>query len=178
MNNLGKGLERWGRNFWEVYEFHRFVFIYSSIIMLLLLIGWSLLCYIKYRNRKSIWYLGYSILFVLAITNLFRVPGTSLQYKPLPGWSYIEIIENKNIFLFFENLANVLVYFPVGYFCTRTLYGKKYFIVVMIILVPFFMELTQFLFRLGLFEWDDLFHNILGEGLGFFCCKRYYKHSK
>ena len=48
-------------------------------------------------------------------------------------------------------------------------------IVLSAIVLSFGIELIQLVFKLGLFEFDDIFHNVLGAMIGYGlskCCKK------
>ena len=52
---------------------------------------------------------------------------------------------------------------------------KLRMIVLSAIVLSFGIELIQLVFKLGLFEFDDIFHNVLGAMIGYGlskCCKK------
>ena len=107
--------KRWAIGFELSYRFNKKGFIISALTLLLLFVGWTLLCTKRQKKDGNLRNLGYCIIFLFALTNLFRLPHGSSQYILLPGWSYLEIFCHNNMFLMYENVANFLVYIPIGY---------------------------------------------------------------
>ena len=102
--------------------------------------------------------------FIFTVTNLFRTPEPWFRIKPVPEWSYYEIIQTGNILFLFENLANIFIFVPFGIFARFVLSEKKSLLLIISTTVS--MELIQLLFRRGFFEWDDIFNNFLGGLIG------------
>lgn len=64
-------------------------------------------------------------------------------------------------------VLNILLYVPLGYllpFVFRKLRGWQ--VVLIAFLCSAVTEVTQFVFRIGLFEWDDMLNNTLGCVIG------------
>lgn len=70
-------------------------------------------------------------------------------------------------------IGNVIMYMPFGFLfpflLEEKLSGWKLFVITLIagLAVSFTTESMQYIFRIGLFEFDDLFHNGLGIVIGF-----------
>ena len=104
---------------------------------------------------------------------IYRVPQRSYELQLF--WSYRAWIFGKNIALGMEILNNILLFFPLGFVLTDALAGCRLWTVVLISgVISSLVELSQLYFKLGLFEFDDIFNNILGAVLGWcmFCMLR------
>ena len=101
-------------------------------------------------------------------STVFTRTSTICQYELQPLWSWYEVIWHNDQELLKENLLNCLLLVPMGLlmpvvFDHRIKLNRAFlagFIVSAVI------ELSQLIFRRGLFEWDDMIHNALGCMLG------------
>lgn len=116
----------------------------------------------KVENKQAI-IIGLLVIYVFVIlseTIFFRKPtdGEHLQLELF--WSYKVLnIEGKQM------LANVLMFIPFGFLLS--LLDKR---ICMVMLCGFLfscsIEILQFVFKIGLCELDDVFHNTLGTLIG------------
>ncbi len=121
-----------------------------------------------------------SIVYVLAlytVTLKERIPDGNYHYNLTLFWSYREIIKNHDTFLLQENIQNVAVFIPLGVLlCESFKYRIKWYQAVLTgAAISLVIELTQLLTTMGLFEFDDIFHNTLGTMLGFFFARAVQK---
>ena len=97
-----------------------------------------------------------------------RTPGTTMSaVKLVPFWSYMELFRG-NIKMLYQMLGNVLVFMPFGFlipFITDTHRLRKSLLFGVCFSV--FIELSQLVFQIGFFEFDDMMHNTLGTLLGY-----------
>ena len=105
-----------------------------------------------------------SLALIIWIT-LFSRFGSDIRMVYPPFWSYCEIA-GGNISLLFENFENILLFVPVGLFAGWILRLKLPAAVAAGGAFSFLIEASQWLFWLGSFEVDDLFHNTLGALVG------------
>ena len=108
--------------------------------------------------------------FLIFCTTLFlREPGVAREVNLMPFWSYVDYAENCSLWeMTVINLLNVCMFFPVGFFLkfgVQNMTWKNVLTAGLVLSV--FIELTQFVFRLGLCEIDDVIHNVLGCMLGY-----------
>lgn len=103
---------------------------------------------------------------ILSTPVLARPVHTDYQYMLLPFWSYGEILEGRTDLLI-ENIANVIMLAPVGFLLPIVvrLDGKKTLLIGFLFSLS--IELLQLLLKRGLFEFDDMIHNIVGCLLGY-----------
>lgn len=124
---------------------------------------------------------GMYILDNLYQTILFKTVRPEMRAEWVPFWSYREAIRFSGGFavtnanLLEEIILNVLLYIPMGYllpFVWEKLRagGKRFFSwrdVLIGFLCSVVTEVTQLVFRIGLFEFDDMIGNTAGGLIGY-----------
>ena len=109
---------------------------------------------------------------VLSLTVLGRTPSVGNHFQPDFLWSYKYGYKQGSWFVL-QMIENVIMYMPFGFLfpflLEEKLSGWKLFVITLIagLAVSFTTESMQYLFKIGLFEFDDLFHNGLGIVIGF-----------
>lgn len=110
---------------------------------------------------------------------LSRTPSEFIQYRIMPFWSWreaaINIVTRADYGMLLQIVANGLALIPVG-ILLNVLYDmplKKAWVCGL--LISLFIELSQLVFHLGLFEWDDMLHNSIGCMLGAWIGKQFRK---
>lgn len=100
-------------------------------------------------------------------TVLFREAGTSYSYEFELFWSYKKWIFEKNVGLGMEIINNILLFFPLGFILTDV-YKKcpLWLVTAHAFIISSCVEISQFVFKIGLFEFDDLLNNVLGAVAG------------
>lgn len=102
------------------------------------------------------------ICIVLGITVFNRLPFDSVKYNTELFWSYKKAVNNPK--LVWEILLNYFLLLPFG--IMGSLYIKRRWMVLLGLFFSVVIELTQFIMRRGLFEFDDMIGNTLGVVLG------------
>lgn len=126
------------------------------------------------RQASICLFVGYFFL-VLCSTVFFREESFEKRYNLYPLFSYTTLY-NK---LFAEIIMNVMMFIPVGFFAGGALKKKHIWNAIEIGLVlSFFIELTQLITTRGVFNVDDIIHNVLGCVIGFACFVLCYKVGK
>ena len=87
----------------------------------------------------------------------FREIGTSHRYELEMFWSYKEWIFGGNVELGMEVINNIALFFPLGFLLNDALKKASLSIAV---------ESTQLVYKIGLFELDDIFNNTVGAMAG------------
>ena len=143
---------------------------YFSALLILVTAG------VLYGIRKQKWnrMQGAAIVVLFAFlgivfgSTVFTRATTMRQYELQPLWSWYEVIWHNDRELLKENLLNCLMLVPMGLLMPvvfdHRLKLNRAFIAGFI--VSAVIELSQLVFRRGLFEWDDMIHNALGCMLG------------
>lgn len=113
-----------------------------------------------YCRRIAFVLLVASVFYILCKTLLLRTPFEGKHYEPELFWSY-KVLDIE----WMQMLCNVLLFIPFG--MTLSVFDRKLLRVLLIgCLFSFCIELTQYWLKLGLCEWDDVFHNSLGTLIG------------
>ncbi len=126
------------------------------------------------RQSSMCLFCGY-FFFVLCTTIFYREETFEKRYNLFPLWSYIVLYER----LLAQLILNVLMFIPIGFFIGGALKKKRILDIIGIgFLLSFFIELTQLITTRGVFNVDDIIHNILGSIIGFFVFILCYKIIK
>lgn len=140
--------------------------------------------YMKWKGRitgcKAISFVVLSayILVVFAAAVFARNPDDVYHCELVLFWSYHAIIVHGKTTLIWENFWNILMLLPYGLLLPLVNPGKMVekqkdapITIVTGFLCTLTIELLQLIFKRGLFEFDDIFHNTLGVGIGYFLYK-------
>jgi glycopeptide antibiotics resistance protein len=131
------------------------------------------------------------IFLVFASTVFSRTPTEDYSYELMPFWSYREIVKGAREShghvwgesLFWEDIFNVFMLLPIGVLLpiisgengrksgekssienrTKTRPGR---IILIGFLISLTIEILQLVTKRGLFEFDDIFHNMFGVAIG------------
>lgn len=113
----------------------------------------------------------------LSIYLVFLVGGTLLnrtieeEYQIELGvfWSYREVFATHNRHLAWQMFYNVLAFIPWGFLIPGVWKKMQSFrrIVGSAVIASGLIELLQLVFKCGLFEFDDVFHNVIGAMIGY-----------
>ncbi len=122
----------------------------------------------KLFRYSMILFLSEYVVLLYGATILFRESMTESTCKFLPFWSYFEIYRGDETDLLPENIMNIVVFIPIGFILggvskKNTL--KRTFIYGLCLSLG--IEFFQYLFKKGLAEFDDVFHNTIGCLLGY-----------
>ena len=115
--------------------------------------------------------LALSIYMVLLLggTILNREIGEEYLIEWVPFWSYCDLLSKWSIPMAVQILYNILVFIPWGFLLPEmTCFSRKIRTVALSAFgLSFGIEAIQLVFKLGLFEFDDMFHNVLGAVIGY-----------
>lgn len=104
--------------------------------------------------------------FVLTITIFKRVPTQNPRYELTLFWSYRAII-NGMTRLIAENFWNIILFIPIGILLSVLIFQKNaWFSIILSLILSAALEVTQLITHRGLFEFDDIIHNVLGAVIG------------
>lgn len=110
---------------------------------------------------------GYMFL-VFAYTVLMRTPQSTHKVADVPFWSYLALfglhqspVPFKRLLM--QMIANILMFIPIGLFAGSIFRWKG---IIIGVVFSVCIELLQLFGNLGLFEFDDIFHNSLGAAIG------------
>lgn len=100
---------------------------------------------------------------ILWLTLLSRETESHRLYTPF--WSY-KLIAQGSISMLEEDIKNVLLFVPFGAALKFTSGWKKRYIVIVGLALSILIEGSQWIFRLGSTEFDDVINNTIGAGIG------------
>ncbi len=106
---------------------------------------------------------------LLGGTLLSRRIGTTYRMELIPFWSYYEVINKKNAGIALQILFNVLMFIPWGILLPSMWERLQNLKIILLcsVSVSLVIEVLQLVLRLGLFEFDDVVHNIVGTVIGY-----------
>ena len=109
------------------------------------------------------------MVFLLGGTVLNREIGEEYIAEWVPFWSYADLLREWSEPLAIQIVYNVLVFIPWGILLPEIVSAKRKlrFVVLRAVGISLVIEVTQLVFKLGLFEFDDVFHNTLGTVIGY-----------
>ena len=126
------------------------------------------------RHASLCLLIGYVFL-VFCTTIFFREETFEKHYRLCPLSSY-SMLYNK---LLAELIMNIMMFVPIGFFTGGALKKKHIWnAIVFGFGLSLFIELTQLITTRGVFNVDDIIHNVLGCIIGFSCFVFCYKMIK
>lgn len=142
------------------------LFICVSVLVggIVVLLFWTKNSYSLFIRQSSLCMLmGYYFL-VLCATVFFREETFERRCDLYPFWSYT-ILYNR---LLAQLIMNVLMFIPIGFFAGGALKKMNIWNAFVFGLgLSLFIELTQLITTRGVFNVDDIIHNVLGCIIGF-----------
>lgn len=133
----------------------------------------------KWCRRKNVFPLAVLVTYiflVIASTILSRTSYGVHTYELLPFWSYIEIIQHRNMFIFWEVVLNVIMMIPAGFLFPLS-FNRTTFkgVIIFTVGIELFIEFMQLVLCRGLAEWDDVIHGAAGAAIGYGICRMIMK---
>jgi glycopeptide antibiotics resistance protein len=126
----------------------------------------------KRQGYASAVLVGY-IIFLLVITVFARTVRAEREYELRVFWTYRDIAKDGVSFLVWQILYNLLMFLPVGILtpCIKKTDDNSYrdFFIALGLggVLSIVIETLQFIFKRGVFEIDDVIHNIISVFLGY-----------
>lgn len=147
--------------------------IYAGITLIILLSNtlWNALnrvtgrgrfVHVPLREKLALIYVA----FILLVTLFIREIGSGGRLAWMPLWSWQEVLLGHDLQLLWQILLNILLFVPLGILLSINRGRSAKITVLAGFGLSFCIELCQLVFRLGLFEWDDILHNGGGCALG------------
>lgn len=148
-------------------------FIYAGIALIILfadtlwnainrVTGKSNYVNVSLWGKLSLIYVG----FILLVTLFIREIGSGGKLAWTPFWSWKMVLLHHNLQLLWQILLNILLFVPLGILLAINRGRSAKVMVLSGFGLSLCIELCQLIFRLGLFEWDDILHNGAGCVLG------------
>ncbi len=124
----------------------------------------------KYLSKIiSLLLLGIWFFFIIRLTISGREAIDEYRSKLALFWTVRAAWEKKDKQSWFYLVANIYVFFPLGILLPIAFpkMRKLFNVFVAGLVCSFAIEITQFFFKLGYFEFDDLINNTLGTVMGY-----------
>ena len=147
----------------------REIIAFSLVMMVILMVLAWLLHKRKIAISQAVAVVAFAgFLGIVLASTVFTREVEVRQYKLIPFWSWGEVIVHHDMELLQEILLNCILLLPAGCLlpfmrgrmvrpCTAFVIGFG---------ISAVIEVSQLVFRRGLFEWDDMIHNALGCVIG------------
>ena len=133
----------------------------------------------KLEDKNKIKKFSLSIIFIYYIILLFNMVifaryNTINSFNLIPFRSIIEILNNGNIYSIIINIfGNILVFMPLEYFIIELFKVNKFLLNFIIsFLIILIIEIMQYVFKVGVFDIDDLILCTLGMMLFYIIYKK------
>ena len=157
-----------------------FKFDFDEYVILIFIIC-VLLCFFLHLKRRMCeriihkrdvvysFLLATSIAFVFALMLVVRLQQPEYSFEFTLFWSYKNYMEECNRDMLLQIIYNILAFLPWPILFVQVFPKMKKLLwsVGSAFLFSVFVETMQLVFRLGLFEFDDMFHNTLGALIGY-----------
>ena len=143
-------------------------FLACFVFLYILFMHWLNIRFFRIlREPVAIICLVVEIVAIAYFTIFFREQGESHTYELELFWSYKKWILEGSVAFGLEILNNIVLFFPFGFILTDALRRCPFWAVLLSSLaVSGCIEMSQLVFGLGLFEFDDIFNNVLGAVAG------------
>lgn len=146
-------------------------YIYEMLILVALVAITVFFC--VNRLEKALKFSGrlllceYTIL-VYSSTVFCRTRLNDIRYTILPFWSYKAYCSGADPSLLPEIVMNIVGFIPFGFLMGAVFQKLMWWqIILMGFLISVSIEILQYFFKLGVVEFDDVFHNTLGVAIGY-----------
>jgi glycopeptide antibiotics resistance protein len=179
LNALAAKLERtdlkaWAGNVWEGYHpvWTPNMVRVGFLILTAALVAGIVMCF-RRRIRPSQLLFGWLLVLYLYLmfgsTVFSRVPTATSQANLNLFWEYKSMLAQHSWYLAKQIFLNIAMLMPVGFLFPLSR-GKRCFWQTLLFgfACSLSIEVMQYVFHCGLFEFDDIFNNTLGTAIGYF----------
>lgn len=158
------------------------IFFILLIFSLVFSIGKRLFMMKKCYNCMIVAFLFLYVIFIFYITLFSRLNTESAgDYSLIPFHSYYLAAHGMKELLK-ESILNILFFYPLGYLFGSLnidkINSRRWMIIPISCALSFIIELSQYIFKLGYAEVDDVIHNTLGCAIGLLMCILFEKLFK
>lgn len=155
-------------------------FNYIFILTIAIILCAFLYCFLWLKQKasgvtisKNKWvcgaFLAIYVSFLLTLMLVGREKGWDNSMNLSLFWSYKQYVQENDRNLLLQMICNILFFIPWQILFAQVFPKMKNFLwgVGSAFLFSVFIETTQLVFKLGMFEFDDMFHNTLGALIGY-----------
>jgi len=151
-------------------ETPNFVLLISFILMVLAIAIIMIISKESKQTRKWVvctLLVEYTFL-VLSETVIFRSKLGDYKINLEPLWSYKHILGESSMIMTWEVLLNIFLFIPIGLMIGMLSSHVQWWkVLIFSVILSSSIEISQYIFRKGLCETDDVIHNVLGALLGY-----------
>ena len=150
----------------------KWVLAFGFVFMILFMILQKKDCVKQHANpittMISCVFFSLSCSFIFVMTLFGRSIGTEFDFRAKPFESYYIAFVEGGIEVMLQIIVNVVMFIPIGFLlpCCFRIYEKYRYVLITAIIVSVSIELMQLIFKMGLFETDDIINNVFGAMIG------------
>lgn len=145
------------------------IIIIASLLIIIGNVVYANNCADKIEEKNKVTKLSLIIVFIYYIIFLFNMTifaryDSGNGYNLIPFNSIISTLKSDNLyFMIINTLGNLLIFMPLEYFIIKLFKIKKLSLNLLLsFLIILIIEILQFIFKLGIFDIDDIILNITG----------------
>ena len=145
-----------------------FGFFFFAIYYFILIKGYAR----KYQNKRLTVVCGcmlsMNFSFVFVMTLFGRKKEELQRFELIPFESYIKVFKEENMEYMLQIVMNIAMYIPLGFLlpCCFKAFKKYRYTIFVAFISSLCIELIQIIFKMGLFEVDDIINNTMGCAIG------------
>lgn len=145
-----------------------FGMLFFVVFCILQIKAYRIQCYKMVRTMLCGYVLTLNCAFIFVMTLFGRAMGENYRFALRPFRSYYLAFVENDIEILLQILVNIAMYIPIGFLlpCCFKMFEKCRHVVFVVLIMSLCIELIQGVFRLGLFETDDIMNNMLGMTVG------------
>lgn len=145
------------------------IIIIASLLIIIGNVVYANNCADKIEEKNKVTKLSLIIVFIYYIIFLFNMTifaryDSGNGYNLIPFKSILSSLKSDNLyFMIINTLGNLLIFMPLEYFIIKLFKIKKLSLNLLLsFLIILIIEILQFIFKLGIFDIDDIILNITG----------------
>lgn len=148
-----------------------------SLLVILIIVSLLILNKKNWSTREkcfktAVWMYLY---FIFLYTFLNREQKSDFDYNLMPFWSYQHIFSTHDFWIVLQVLVNCVMLVPLGIlvpwayenYLHEDAKKKRNTVLLFGLIVSVSIECLQLFTKTGMFEWDDIFHNMIGVIVGY-----------
>lgn len=112
--------------------------------------------------------LSLSCSFIFVMTIFRRSVRADFNFRTKPFESYYIAFAEGGVEVLLQIIINIAMFIPIGFLlpCCFRLYRKYRYVLITAVIISVSIELLQLVFKMGLFETDDVINNVFGATIG------------
>ena len=150
----------------------KWVLVFGLVFMILFLVLQKKGYVKRYVNLITTIFVGVLLSlncsFIFVMTLFKRSAGSDYHFRLQPFESYYIAFAEGGIEVMLQIIINIAMFIPIGFLlpCCFKLYEKYRYVLITAVIASVLIELLQLIFKMGLFETDDVIDNVFGAMIG------------